>query len=354
MARIFTSGWELSHSDGPRVVHEADSLTENTGTDILTSATPGRPGNWALKFDTTAQSGNGAWVQVNVPATDEFYLRMYLRRNASNSESRPLLEWRNAAGTGVVGGLRMVSTGLALASVGGGGALATAPGVFDVDIWYLVEIHWLTDASVGRAELKVDGTQVINFTGDTTGTVAGQLTQFRFGGLEDTGGLWPATFEAFYDDVAIEDASGTWIGDGHVIMLRPDANGSTTQMTGSDGNQIDNFALVDETPVSSADFVEDATGGLKDTYGLSSTAAAGLPVNATVNHVAVVAAAKTLAADNLKGVVRTGGTDFSSASSALTGTFSPYRFGFPVNPDTVGAWTLAELDAAEAGVETTV
>lgn len=218
--------------------------------------------------------------------------------------------------------------------------------------WVLIELHWKNGSS-GRAELRADGVTVLEFDGNLgsdscTGVTVGCHYEDSLMG----GGYY------YFDDVALNSASGTvnnsWCGDGHIVALRPNGNGVYSEMTGSDGNQVDNYALVDENPVVTDDYVEGVTVGLRDSYQLQSSVSAGIPPNATIKHVEAVCVGMTLnvGGDAVEGSVRTGGANFYGTKQNLHAEWQGHRFPFEVNPDTGDAWTTAELDAAETGVRT--
>ena len=351
MARVLTNGWELGHTGNNTsgTVIDADAQFRSASS-TLDTATPGRAavGKY-LRAGVSSNTALGAYAASNIPATGEFYLRFAFRYNddASPINKNSILTWVDAEGD-EVGSLRLVGTSLSVFS--GVAEVASAAAVISLETWHLIEIHWLTNNTTGRAEVKVDSALEIDFTGNTDQASQGDVTQLRFGGVQKAGD-WTGGGPLNYDDIAVDGAG--FLGDGHVLLLRPNGNGNTSQLTGSDGNQINNFQLVDEVPVNTADFVEGSVDGLKDTYSLEDTSSVNIPNGATVNHVDVVAIARTLDVGTgaLKGVVRTGATDFASSQAVLGSDFTVHRFAFPVNPNTSSAWTLGELDAAEAGVE---
>jgi len=358
MARVFTTGWELGHtgSSSSGTIHEADVTARLIG-NIDTTDNPARGGGRALRV--IAGSSLYLHAGIDVPATDEFWLRWGFLYTSTGIRvnTNTILSWAGAAG--VVGGLRFKGDTLAMSLWSGSDAinsgsteteLASEPGgVLKPNRWHLFELHWRTGAS-GAAELRVDGAQVITFAGDTDDG-KGQVTQIRFGYVIDDF-LLPGGARLYYDDCAMDDAD--WIGDGHVALLRPDGNGNSSQLVGSDGDQADNFLLVNETPAENSDYVEGDAPGMRDTYALEDTSVIDIPANAEIKHVDVLALGRTLSVgtDGLKGVVRTGGSDHLSPSQTLKSAFAPHRFGFPLNPDTGQPWTLGELDDAEAGIET--
>ena len=104
------------------------------------------------------------------------------------------------------------------------------------------------------------------------------------GGLTNTqgNGLWTATALSYvchchrnharlvdfvtWDDVDNGDAFKSWMGPMQVDILPAAGNGSKSEWLGSDGNQVDNYLLVDEVPAATADYVESSTDGQRDLY----------------------------------------------------------------------------------------
>lgn len=139
-----------------------------------------------------------------------------------------------------------------------------------------------------------------------------------------------------------------------IETLRPNANGTNTGLFNSVGNQINNYSYVDEV-IADEDttYVKPAgAGATYDTYGLpNSGVGAG-----TINSVTVHCRGKGTGdpAMKLRCVCRTGGADFFGDLETLTANYAPYSKVWTVNPNTApDAWTWAEIDALEAGVELT-
>lgn len=51
-----------------------------------------------------------------------------------------------------------------------------------------------------------------------------------------------------------------------IDTLRPNGNGYLNEWLGSDGNSIDNYAMVNETPPSTLEYVESSVDGQRDMY----------------------------------------------------------------------------------------
>lgn len=220
-----------------------------------------------------------------------------------------------------------------LIASGGGGYVSGA--------WYYLEMYVKIADSGGQVAVKVDGTQVINFTGDTrNGGTDTDIDQIQFQG----NGV-----SCYLDDYSVYNALGsvnnTWPGDRRVITLSPTGAGNSTQMTPSTGS---NWQTVDELPVSSTDYV-DGDIGEKDTYAL-----ANLPSNVTAVHAvqAAVVAKKTDAGDmSMRPILRSGSTDYAGTTTTV-GAADAVKFDmWETDPATSAAWLVAAVNAAEVGVE---
>lgn len=144
-------------------------------------------------------------------------------------------------------------------------------------------------------------------------------------------------------------------GDGFVIykIVTGDVAGQI-QLTGTDGNQTDNYALVDDQPVdTTTEGVVGDTNGEYDIYSSSSS----LPASANkVNHVDVISYAfkDGTTINTLNGRVRVSSVNYDSVSAFdanVAASAATYRFPFPQNPagpDT--DWTTTQINNLEFGV----
>ena len=159
----------------------------------------------------------------------------------------------------------------------------------------------------------------------------------------------------FLDDLALNDTTGgsdnSWCGDGYVECLIPDGNGDRSDLTGSDGNKVDNYLQVDEVPSDGdATYNESGTAGEYDLYAL----AAFDGTNKTIRRVYVEARARSTGAvgDQCKLVVKTGGIVYKSSALSLGSNYErQVGTDYTLNPNSGIAWTDADLDALQAGLE---
>lgn len=221
------------------------------------------------------------------------------------------------------------------APVGGGGD------------WIWIEVKVRANDVTGFLEIKVNGTVVLSYVGDTAGQSGPGA------GLGITRLEYSAANAAPIDDIYVLDTAGPgpyndYLGEVQVETLVPNGNGASSQFVGSDGNSVDNYLLVDELPAVDTDRVESSTLGHRDLYQFTDPAAGVGEVLAVMPCVAV---SKTVAGPaSIKLVERLGGTDRVSAAKPVLNL--GWRTSAPSVTDPNGAaWTPANVAAAQFGVE---
>lgn len=228
-----------------------------------------------------------------------------------------------------------------------GTIIGTYTGV-DTAAWNYVELKATLADAGGTAIVRLNGVEVINFTGDT-----------RSGGSDTA---WTAcTFDSGnnhvqHDDLYILDGTGPapyndFLGDVKVETVVPTGNGTTSQLTGSDGNSTDNYLLVDELPVSVTDYAGSSTVGDKDTYAMGNISTASGQVFAV--QASALAFKSDAGVANMKVVERvSSGTERESTSTPLTASPGAWITTGPrtADPDSA-AWTIASVNSAEFGTK---
>lgn len=216
------------------------------------------------------------------------------------------------------------------------------------DQWNYWEVSVTIADAGGEVHVRLNGqtTDEVSYVGDTkNGGTSTSVDRVFIPG--------PGTV-TYVADVYILDDSGpapnnTFLGDVVVRTLSPTGNGAFSQLTGSDGNQTDNYLLVDEHPYSSADYVGSATVGLKDTYAIGDlpggvTTVYGVQLNSMM-------AKSDASLASARNVLRSGGTDYTGTTRALTTTYTGYYELYETNPATTFAWTPTDVNGIEAGME---
>ncbi len=230
----------------------------------------------------------------------------------------------------------------------GGTIVATSPsGVIRINAWHYIEVSATINDTTGNIVVRVDGTQVLTFTGDTKNAgVASTIDRVDvYNGTTGANG-W------LMDDFYICDDTGaapwnTFLGDVRVQTVKPNGAGSSTQLTpvGSGSN----WQNVDEIPASAADYNYSTTPGHRDLYtmedvGIGTVTVFGVQVTAFANKTDTTTR-------QVKPLLKSGATVYPGAAKTLSVTPGPVTTLFQTNPATSAQWTPAEVNAIEAGVE---
>lgn len=237
-------------------------------------------------------------------------------------------------------------TGRLLLARGGTQIAISANNVFTPEVYCYLELKVVFGSS-GSAELRLNGTAIITFSGDTTASANDSANRISLGGYRTQSGA------VEFDDFYLCDSSGgvndDFLGDVRVEYIAPNGNGNTSQLVGSDGNSTDNYLLVDENPPNGdTDYVQSATVDEKDTYAYANLT----PTTGSVYGVQLSPyARKTDAgARGLKTVARHSGTEEDSAAQALSTSYAFYSDIRETKPGG-GSWSISDVNGAEFGVK---
>jgi hypothetical protein len=228
-----------------------------------------------------------------------------------------------------------------------GTVLATSATPFPtLNQWRSINMYVKIHDTTGRVVVKVDGVTQIDFTGDTKN--GGTNTTIDGIRLAMSSGANRAISDLVVCD-GLGTINNTYPGDISVIRRLPNANGTYSDFTGSDGNSTDNYLLVDDSPTDTADYVYAASSGLKDSYGVED-----LPLSATsvLGVRAVAKCAKSGAGSaGMSVFVREGSTDTFGPDVPLSTSFSWQGDTIrETAPSTGVAWTISGVNAMEIGV----
>lgn len=287
--------------------------------------------------------------------TDEFYFRYRAAWGA-------MVAWGNwpafRHGATPIVGIGLETGTLRIAALVGGSQVAVSTTVPGIDQWYEIEAYFkIADAPNGRIVVYIDNAALpaIDFTGDTKPGADTHIDNILFS--------CGSSGRIYVDDIAMNNTDNSdgkndnsWVGDGVVVKAPPSGNGTTNDFTGSDGNQVDNYLLIDEFPHNGdTDFVyHDASiSGHQEQYTVTSPSF----TNKTIRRIFTEARARKTAAlaRTLKlGFKPSGGIDQLSAGRELL--VGDYRRivgdEHLVNPVDSGAWEEADIAALEIVAET--
>ncbi len=220
-----------------------------------------------------------------------------------------------------------------------------------INQWCLIEYYIkIADNPNGRFILRLDNTNIIDYTGDTLLTVYTTVNRIVYG--------YAASHSIHVDDLALNDTDNSdgkndnsWCGDGIVVKITPSGSGTTNSWLNSGSvSGSANYLYVDEYPKDDDTTYVYASGsntGLQDQYAMSAFAGTGK----TILRIYAESRAKKTAADGsvIKiGYFPSGGTDQLSGSIALTTSYARIiGTSASANPVTGVAWTESDINALE-------
>lgn len=222
-------------------------------------------------------------------------------------------------------------------------------------VWHHIEIALKADPTTGSLKIKMDGIEMTELTiasGDTSDAVSGDVTTFDrilfCGANSNTSGL----NGLIIDDLIVWDDSGSdftgeLTAEHRLRKVDPTANGAGGQQwTPSAGF---NFACVDEAAYNSdTDYVSDTVAGHIDYYAIS--ALSWNPVN--IEAVIVESYGKVdTGTHSWRNKLKSSSTISSGVSLVADTTYRKTYDVYAADPNTSAAWTQANVEAAQFGVE---
>lgn len=217
----------------------------------------------------------------------------------------------------------------------------SAPGLLTQATWGYIQIFGKIHQTLGWVELWINGVFQQRFDGDTAAAAGVEMDGFLVGCIDHSGSGNAQDF----DDMYVADDFQNY-GQCTFEVPRPSADTADKDFTRSTG--ADNYALVDEAIVATADYVESGVLNDYDLYELSN-----LSSNPAIIHAVkpVYVASKTDVGDRrVAMVLSSNGTLDTSASQVITNDPVIYQGQtLLLNPDGNIAWTKAAVDALKLG-----
>jgi len=346
MTRLLTCGWETGD------IAEIGGGAVGTQSVVTSTPTPRSPGTYCIKFGTGAATRD---ISIGTAKTDVWF-RCGIYLHALAAEGVPILQVFDSAGTSnpnMQGSLTWSNSDQLLRVYRGlpsGTLLGTSTLQFSQDQWHGLEVRWqITSATVGTVEVWIDDTQWLNLTSiDNTNSTTLNVLLFRIGSNSTIpGGGYIALDDMAINDTTAATPNNTRIGDGRVVLLKPNGAGSNTAQTRGGTDTGANWSQCSERPPSLTQYVFSATAATRDTYALEDVPAGAWTVNCC--EVLAYAQNSDAGAGSLGLTVKSGSTTSEGSAQSLTTSAGYYRRLLETDPDTSAAWTVSAVSALEAG-----
>lgn len=236
----------------------------------------------------------------------------------------------------------------------GTATLGTTTFVTHSDVYYYLELKVTISTTVGSYEIRLNEATVLSGSGvNTDGTGKGYANQVR---LEGGGAVRDCLWDDFYVCDSLGANNNDFLGDVHIEATLANAAGSNTQMNpvqAAPGTPVNWQEIDDAAPDDENTYVSGTASAQKDTYNFTNTA---IPYS-NIKAVLIKINARGGDADGtpiVRGVVRETGVDYSGTNTLSVPGVAAYKYRqdiFEVNPNGSAAWTRAQVDAAEFGIE---
>lgn len=215
--------------------------------------------------------------------------------------------------------------------------------------WYYIELKAVINPAVGSFEIRVNGVSWLAVAGVNTSSSLGNawVNAFRL----NTGSVSGSYSQ--YDDLYLLDGLGArnnnFLGDRRVVALQTRADGFYLDWTPTAGARWD--CVTGPSPNHDAKYIHSLTPAQKNTSLMQPIGVVG-----SVDGIQVLANARKddAGARTIRNMLRSGGADSFGANQAIGNSYFYYRDVYDASPFTAAAFTTAEIDAAEFGVDEVV
>ena len=224
--------------------------------------------------------------------------------------------------------------------------LATAP--LNINAWNYIEFWFKPLDASGRWTVKINGSQVIDYTGDNNNGTADAGGGIQFHGLN----VGASSYYAYYDDIVLNSVAGannnSWPGQARLFPLRVRGAGDVQQMSRKGVDLGSNAAQVREVGSGIA-WLE---GVDVDEYELAAADAPTLPAGATISNVIAEIHARTqTGSTSIKPMIKSNTTEAEGAAQPLNTSWGGYQQVWNTDPATSAAWTLNALATLQLGAK---
>ena len=218
------------------------------------------------------------------------------------------------------------------------------------DDWVHIGVDFKIADSGGWAYLYLNGVLEASIDGDTLLSSYSEVDSLWLGWYDN--GIEYAYLDDIYMDDTTGEAAPAVVPELRFGYIRPNGNGNSSGLTGSDGNQVDNYLLVDDDPVDDdTTYVAASATALKDTYAMETLVVPEDWAIAAVIPCHVTRKGNASVANQISTVIRSNVTEAIGSVQDLTTIYRLLWERQITDPDGDVAWTQGALDNIEIGAK---
>lgn len=313
---------------------------------VAVNATGGRRGGPSIRGTNYADGV----ASPTFTAQSTWIVGFAYKTSALPAATRGIFQLYDSSGVGFQISINLKSDGTLEARRGtdSGTLLGTTTAVITAGTFCYLEVKVLISDTVGTVDIRKDGVSILALTAqDTKNTAVATADVIRFGNS-----LTSSAATIDFDDIYIFDSTGAtnnnFAGDCRVDTTFPNAAGNKSQWTPSAGS---NYQNVDEDPANDdTDYNFASVAATRDLYAFPDI----VPTTGTVYGVVVNMTARKddATARTFRALTRSGGADFAGGTThTLTTSYAMYQQVLETDPNTSAAWSIANVNLAEFGVD---
>jgi hypothetical protein len=302
-------------------------------------------------FATSTGGSTNSHLHIGFASASEFVVNFKVSIGTAGGSGAKLFVWFLDGGT-IQCGLGFKDNGRFAVYRGATTELIQGTNSYPFDSANFLDVEWKINIhnTTGSTEVRVNGVEEIAPTGslNTRSSANNSADIFRIGS-QQSGIAVPN-----YKHVILMDTAGSvmndFIGPVAISSLRPSADGNYTTWTPNTGTRWD--AVNDAITDSDTTYVTANTATDKVSFGMTDLPAGVTDVFGVMAQAQIKREAETTRIAQM--FVRAGGTDQAIGTAQGVGPSYAFRNAVAtVNPHTAAAWTPAEINALELGMEIT-
>jgi hypothetical protein len=343
----------FTDSGGKSVLDPVYDYFASTNATEVGVFSPGRTGGKAIFNDESSDAaGNAEMHHITISTVDPtIIVGCAVKINYPITFGNQLIKLYDSSASGQITLLHQAGAFRVMRGNMGDAVLGYADAGMPTNNWFFLELKVFFHDTTGTVTLRINEKEVMTLTGqDTIKAVAGDnySTQVGFGGSNSDA-------RCEIDDLYICDGAGSinndFLGDGAIRRLDPIGEPAVwvNTFTGSDGNSVQNHALVVESnPDDDGSYVTSDGTGHKDLYDVSNMSSTPTSIAA----MSLVSYGYHTPSAGPGHVVNSSGSEQSDPTINPAGTYGHVYSVFETDPNTSAAWGEAGINAVEIGVET--